>query len=207
MDKLFESVTDSLNETILNLNQVLANIAKNETKLYDSILNYFNEVIELKYEPYELVYPYIGMKEEILYTVNVVNKLIELNNNFIYNDYYNQNFSNALEKVIIAEREFFKTYGMVYFDPFSWDSWLVFADEYLIDRGQLIYTLLLAINILQDEDPVEILDNFYNSELLDMDAKLEILDFMAYNHLEQTNIKDYFTQRIVVNVAHVLGNS
>ena len=182
MKELFNDAITKVNNKLLAVNKILNNISKINNNLYELVVDYCNNVENFNYEPYDLKYPYYGMKDEIMCIVNVINHLIALSKAFKEINYVNNDFELALKDLIDEEKNFLITYGMIFFEPFAWES----------------------ISLVQAENPEELLDNFYNTELLSYEVRTDIMDFIATNHIEQASINIYFNQKIVQNMALML---
>ena len=205
MDEEFDIVTDNLNNTIININKILLNISNFNEEIKALIAHYYQSILDLNTcEEYELKYPYIGMEDEILYRCNVINNLGALLKEFSKIKYNNNELNKEYLNLLNKERDFYITYGKVFFEPIAWDAWQNFVKEKLTLRNELINTLLLAIRIVQDEYLDDALDGFYELEDIGQKKKYEILDFMAQYHIEQRYIMDYFINNIVDNFIEVI---
>lgn len=205
MDEEFDIVTDNLNNSIININKILLNISNLNEEIKTLIVSYYQSILELNTcEEYELKYPYIGMEDEILYRCNVINNLGILLKEFSKIKYNNIELNKEYLNLLNKERDFYITYGKVFFEPIAWDVWQNFVKEKLTLRNELINTLLLAIRIVQDEYLDDALDGFYELEDIGQKKKYEILDFMAQYHIEQKYIMDYFINNIVDNFIEVI---
>ena len=205
MDEEFDIVTDNLNNSIININKILLNISNLNEEIKTLIVSYYQSILELNTcEEYELKYPYIGMEDEILYRCNVINNLGILLKEFSKIKYNNIGLNKEYLNLLNKERDFYITYGKVFFEPIAWDVWQNFVKEKLTLRNELINTLLLAIRIVQDEYLDDALDGFYELEDIGQKKKYEILDFMAQYHIEQKYIMDYFINNIVDNFIEVI---
>ena len=186
MEQQFCEVEDNLNKYIIRINQLLLHGIEENDDIRDSVANYYSEILNDENNvAFELKFPYFGIKEGLLYTAKVVSSLGCLN----------------------AERQMFITFCTIFFEPFSWEKWQEFASEKLKLRSDLILTVILAIRLLQEDYPEEVLDEFQQLDTVEEAKKYEILDFMANNHLEQRYIYEYFINRIVNNFAEVINNS
>ena len=204
MKELFNDAITKVNNKLLAVNKILNNISKINNNLYELVVDYCNNVENFNYEPYDLKYPYYGMKDEIMCIVNVINHLIALSKAFKEINYVNNDFELALKDLIDEEKNFLITYGMIFFEPFAWENWQEFATSKLKNRHELANAVLLSISLVQAENPEELLDNFYNTELLSYEVRTDIMDFIATNHIEQASINIYFNQKIVQNMALML---
>ena len=204
MEEVFNNAVIKVNNKLLVINKLLVNISQIDNNLQELVSDYCNNVEDFNYEPYNFKYPYYGMKEEIMCIVNVINYLIALSRAFKEINYINKDYEIALKDLIDEERNFLITYGMIYFEPFSWNNWQEFATSKLKNRHELANAVLLSISLVQAENPEELLDNFYNTELLSYDVRTDIMDFIASNHISQDSIKLYFNQKIVNNLALML---
>lgn len=207
MEELFNGIIEVLNEKFTNLNNILVSISKVDQNLNALVSNYFNNIASLSCEPYELKYPYEGMKEEVKYVLSIINNLVSLAYSFRKSNLQIKEFDEAFQDLLLTERKLYTIYTIPFLEPFAWANWYEFVDEKLKNRNELANALILAIDILQSEDPTEILDEFYDTEIIDFDMKTDILDFMADYHIEQTYIKDYFNQKIVYNFADMIGHA
>ncbi len=207
MIKEFEIANDNINNIIIEINKILINICNDNEESSSLISNYYKNILELESgEEYDLKYPYIGMKEEIIYRCNVVNYLGELLKNLSKIKINDNNLNKMYLELLNYERNLYATYGKLYFEPIAWDEWYNFINEKLTLRKELINTIILAIRLLQDEYPEEVLDEFYELEDIDEKKKYEILDFMAMYHIEQRYIKDYFMNNTIDNFIEVIYN-
>ena len=207
MEEEFDLVTDNLNNNIIEINKILFNICNTSEEINQLIANYYKNILELEIgEPYELKFPYIGMKEEIIYRAKVINNLGELLKSLSKIKYFNKELNEIYLTLLNHERKYYITYGKVFFEPIAWNEWQNFANERLTLRKELIYTVILAIRLLQDEYSEEALDEFHELDIIDENKKYEILDFMAEYHIEQRYIKDYFINNTIDNFIEVIYN-
>ena len=195
MEEIFNNAIIKLNNKLLAINKILVNISEINEDLQELVTDYCDNIKDYNYEPYDLKYPYYGMKEEIMCIVNVINYLIALSKAFKEINYINKDFE---------ERNFLITYGMIFFEPFSWQEWQEFAISKLKNRHELANAVLLSIGLVQTENPEKLLDNFYNAEILNYDVRADIIDFIATNHISQDIITLYFNQKIVNNLTLIL---
>lgn len=207
MEEEFDLVTDNLNNTIVEINKILLNVNDIDEQGKYLIANYYKSILDLETGiPYELKYPYTGMLEEINYRVKVINNLGELLKNLSKIKYFNKELNEKYLKLLNNEKDFYITYGKIFFEPIAWNIWQEFASEKLTLRKELIHTLILAIRLLQDEYPENVLDEFHELDNINENKKYEILDFMAEYHIEQRYIKDYFLQNTINNFIEVIYN-
>ena len=207
MEEEFDLVTENLNNNIIEINKILLNICNTNEEIKLLIAKYYKSILDLEPGiPYELKYPYIGMKEEIIYRISVINNLGELLKSFSKIKYYNIDLNKEFLNLLNKERQFYITYGKIFFEPIAWNEWQEFANEKLTLRVELVHTLILAIRLLQDEYPEEVLDEFHELDNISENKKYEVLDFMAEYHIEQRYIKDYFMNNTIDNFIDVIYN-
>ena len=207
MEEEFDLVTENLNNNIVEINKILLNICNISEEIKQLITDYYKNILDLETGiPYELKYPYSGMKEEIIYRVNVINNLAELLRNLSKIKYSNNDLNKEFLNLLNKERQFYITYGKIFFEPIAWEEWQDFANEKLTLRAELVNTLILAIRLLQDEYPEEALDEFHELDNIGENKKYEVLDFMAEYHIEQRYIKDYFMNNTIDNFIDVIYN-
>ncbi len=207
MEQQFCEVEDNLNKYIIRINQLLLHGIEENDDIRDSVANYYSEILNDENNvAFELKFPYFGIKEGLLYTAKVVSSLGCLIKELSRLKYNNKELNDTYLLLLNAERQMFITFCTIFFEPFSWEKWQEFASEKLKLRSDLILTVILAIRLLQEDYPEEVLDEFQQLDTVEEAKKYEILDFMANNHLEQRYIYEYFINRIVNNFAEVINN-
>ena len=204
---MVEEIEIAIEKANNEINKALINISDSNEEASYLISNYYKNILELESgEEYDLKYPYVGMKEEVIYRANVVNYLGELLKNLSKIKYCNNELDRMYLELLNCERTLYAIYGKLYFEPAAWNEWYDFINEKLTLRKELVHTLILAIRLLQDEYPEEVLDEFHELDIIDENKKYEILDFMAEYHIEQRYIKDYFLQNTINNFIEVIYN-